>query len=219
MSSQIGNQALLRSIGEALGIESVKQAPSRLNVAEIVVALQLHSGFANYERWAIPNVAPAEINGLSGFDISLVAQDPFYSSFPQFQVNSQGREMVILGYRLDIDYDAAGAAADTGNYMAISTGFWDPELGMGTNAGQLETWAQVAATRLNYSFTFPFWGKQHSSSFTGISHANNRVWVPAGCEYNLHVTRSGGAWPNNTTLAMRCFGVSVPKGICPPLCG
>lgn len=219
MSSQIGNQDLLRAIGEALDIESVKQAPSRLNTAEIVSALMLHTGFANYERWAIPAVAPASIAGVNSASISLVAQRPAYTVYPNYTYNSQGREVVILGYNLSVLYTAGGAAIDANVPLQLNTHWYDPDLGVGANAGNLETWAIVVATRLLYSFGFPFWGKQHSSYYTAMNHANNRIWVPAGAEYGLTVFHGTGTWPAGTTIDMQAYGISVPRGVCPPLCG
>jgi len=219
LSSQIGNQGLLKAIGQALGIESVKQAPSRLNTAEIVAALMLHTGFANYERWASPGAAPVSIAGLTSINLSMVAKDPAYTFIPDFTVNSQDREMVILGYMLSIDYTAGGAAIDANVPMTLTTEFYDPDLGRGSKAGALETWAIVVATRLQYTFNFPFWGKQHSNYYTSVNHANNRIWVPAGSEYALYVGHGGAGWPAGTTMYLTSYGVSVPKGVCPPLCG
>lgn len=219
MSSRIGNQGLLRAIGAALGIEDVKQAPSRLNTAEIVSALMLHSGFANYQKWSSPGNAPVSIAGLTSFNLSMVAQNPAYTFIPDFTVNSNGREMVILGYYLTVNYTAGGAAADANANLSLYTGFFDPDGPLSSIAGSLETWAIVVATRLAYTFAFPFWGKQHSSYYTSMNHANNRIWVPAGSEYNISVGHGGAGFPAGTTVSLQSFGISVPKGICPPLCG
>lgn len=219
MSAVIGNRGLLRSLGKALGIESVKQAPMNFNTAEMVAALQVHSGFANYEKWASPNVPPVSIAGLTSFNLSMVAQKPAYTFIPDFTVNSQGREMVILGYYLVINYTAGGAAADANVPLSLTTGWFEPDGTLSSLAGNLETWAIVVATRLYYTFGFPFWGKQHSSYYTSMNHANNRIWVPAGSEYHIQVGHGGAGWPAGTTMQLQSYGVSVPKGICPPLCG
>lgn len=218
MSSRIGNQGLLRAIGAALGIEDVKQAPSRLNTAEIVSALMLHTGFANYQKWAAPNVAAVSVAGMTDVDLSMVAQDPAFTGIPDFTVNTQGREFVILGYRVDIDYTAGGAAIDANVPLALATQFFDPEGSLSSTAGMLETWAIVVATRLNYSFSFPYWGKQHSNYYTSVGHASNRIWVPAGSEYAIRIVRGGAGFPAGTTVSLKSYGVSVPKGVCPPLC-
>lgn len=220
MASQIGNIRLIKALGKALGIVDVKQGPTDFDTSQVVSALTIHPGYANYEKWSITPAAAASIATMTGVDISLVAQYPLYTSFPQFTALSQGREMVILGYRIDIDYTAGGAATDANVPLGLATKWYDPALGNGSVAGQLETWAIVVATRLNYSFTFPFWGKQHSNYYTSVGHGNNRLWVPSGSEYSLSLTRQGvGGFPAGTTVQVGAFGVAVPKGICPPLCG
>jgi len=219
VSSQIGNQALLRAIGDALDVESVKQAPSQLNTAEIVAALMLHTGFANYEKWCLPAVSNVSIAGANSVPISLVAQNPVHTSYPDYTHNSQGREVVILGYYVNVIYTAGGAATDANVPLQLNTHWYEPDLGVGSNAGLLETWSIVVATRLTYTFGFPFWGKQHSSYYTAMNHADNRIWVPAGSEYGLTVFHGGAGFPAGTTFGAQAFGISVPKGVCPPLCG
>lgn len=195
----------------------MKQAPSRLNTAEIVAALMLHSGFANYQPWSI-NSGVLAIDGLTSFYVSLVAQDPSYTTYPTAQFNSEGRETVILGYNVAVDYTGGGAAVDANVPLSIATQRrWPPAAG--ANCGLLETWAIVVATRLRYSFAFPFWGKQHSNYYTSVNTGAEKIWVPAGSEFALNVNReAAGSWPAGTTMSIQALGVTVPKGICPPLC-
>lgn len=198
-------------------IEDVKQAPSRLNTAEIVAALMLHPGFANYVPWAVSTPATF-CNGYNALNISAVAQKPIYTDWPLAHYNSAGREVVILGWNFSVIYDGAGAAADAGNFFTIYEQRNDINTNTAAICGMGEEVAVVEATRTLYSFSFPFWARR-AVSFAAYSQGANRIWVPAGSEYAVALTKNGLGFPANTRFRWSAFGVSVPKGVCPPLCG
>ncbi len=216
---KIGRRRILQALADALQIEGVSQrAPIVMDTSRLVPTVNLEPGLMAYEAWQSTNLAPIPIAGLASMRWVLVGNEAGAVLFdPHRQLDNANREYVIMGIRILVRYDAAGAAADAGDINSV---LHDRQLVPGANLG-FQTTAEMGivdgAVRLFYSYTFPqmLTYPVASGGFTRPAAVSGTpIWVPAGSVFGMTLSKiSGAAWPANTVANISAWGVRGPRGM------
>lgn len=234
MSSGIGSSGrrLLMSLGRVLGIEDVKQAPQRLKTDELVPVVSLDPGQAGAGQAQL--IASLPLVGLSivgwqaiGFPDTLsspgiVGGNPFYR-------NNQDEEIVILGYRVQVQFPAPPAPPPGTSWLRLT------ELRQTATSAvsmvRLSTFAAglyVDGIQWDYYFSYPMWkatsiiGDDPPRPMTESVMGASPIYVPAGSRWGLELQWWNNdftalqAFPAGTTMNCELFLMSSPKGMRPP---
>lgn len=226
--SKIGNRSLMRSLGRVLGIEDVLQAPSKLRTDELIATVGLEPGLAGMEQFQLSGTAPS-LDGATNATWVIAGEQslshPGFDASNVYAANGE-REMVILGMRLQVVY--VNPALDNPAQMGL---VWYRQAANSIISAAPEStinkWVVTDGTKNIYTWSHPYHQDNYVQSGDpttwiegGPILAMPPIYVPAGSVYAVQVLKiSGGAatWPAGTTLRCNAFGITVPKGMRPPL--
>jgi len=226
---RIGTRSLMQRLANVLGIEGVSQrAPISLDTSRLVPVISMDAGMAGAGGWHTVS-PPLSIAGISQASWMIVGNDSGAVIFDPYRKTGNGDlEYVVMGLRVTIAYDAAGALLDVGqtnncDYFRKTTPgggsptAYESHVGMGVVE-------DVGGTHY-YLHTFPMYLRRQvldnvegGTNITALPVLNIRpLWVPAGSVFGLTISKNTGAvWPANTTVEVQAWGVRSPKGMLAP---
>lgn len=227
--SRIGNRRIMRALGAALGIEDVKQAPEELDTSTLKAVAMLDPGMMGSEQHQMFG-ASLSLAGAGSALLTLVGQpngdSAGWANTNRLQDNGN-REVVILGIRARVTYNAAGAAADANAIMGLE---FQRQAAGNIISSMMEStfrrWVAVDGTtpRLIYDWSFPWYQNQRyepADPFRQVEGGDIMsmpyIYVPAGSAFRINLLKiSGAVWPAATSWDIQAFAVSCPKGMRPP---
>jgi hypothetical protein len=223
--SGIGNRAILRALGKALGMEDIKQAPQELDTASVKTVALLDPGVMGLQQFQLFGAALSLAGATNAVWVPVgpqILSSAGFAATNVFSANGES-EVVILGMRMRLSYSVAGAAADSGARMALT---WLRQRANDAISAVEEStiphWVITDGTEQLYNWSHPY--HQGARLVTGELIYDQLVamppiYVPAGSTYAISLTKViGGAatWPADTSWSCTAFGVACPKGMRPP---
>jgi len=218
MSSEIGNKALLRALGVGLEIMDVKQAPSQLDTDSVKVVADLDLGSMNLQPFSV-QTSSFELSPETGLTWECVGGGE--ATFPSTEVlmRDPTRNVIITGIHVNIDYDAAGLAADVAAGMSVSMSMFEGVVaGLAAiyrTVGNISSFYKARAGRESYDWNFPFWESNERDTARTIitSSYKSSIFVPAENIFAIGITRDIlSGFPANTKFFGSIIGFTVPKG-------
>jgi len=228
MFSEIGNKKLLRSLGAALGILDPVQAPSRMDVDSVKVTMPIDAGWMAKDiiYATATNIMPAGVGQFYWEMVGLSLSGSAWLSLSNMLEDNVDHDVVILGYHINLSYNAAAATADnTRTFRLAEYRVHDRKnaLATGTYGGIWRAWSQILAAGIgSQEATFSFPASGHSmgidAGWYNVTFPHPIV-VPAGNSYGLLVSydgpfnfSSGGGGGEAITVITSVYGYKVPKG-------
>lgn len=232
MQSKIGNKSLLKSLGNGLGIIDPVQAPDYLNTDDVKAVVNLDSGWMAKELIyaQASNVMPA---GVSRFYFEMVGLSNSGSAWiagANALEDNTDHDSVILGFHLNLSYNAAAALGDDTKTLRFSE--WRVHgrkdvTAPATYGSIWRAWSQILAVGIGtQEATFSMPSSGHSMGADPGWHLvtfPHPIVVPAGHSYGLFgeydgITNfsSGGGGGDAITLITSVYGFKYPKGVKAP---
>jgi len=216
MSSEIGNKGLLRTLAGALGIIDVKQAPSLLDTTDVKVVAGLDIGSSVMEPIHLVLLGPPVIDVETGYTWEIVGDGGGdFTNNGEFYQRRPDRHVIITDWYMQVQYDAAGIAADAGATSDIYFQRQSAQSFSYLTAGNIEQW-YFAGTSRYYQVAFPFW-QSNKRDAAGNIHpgmsAGQSLFIPAGESYAITISHVPIVpWPANTRLVGWVNGYALPVG-------
>ncbi len=222
---KIGNRAILRALADLLQVEGVSQrAPTDLDTSRLIPIIGLDAGWAGYEMWSAITALPESLALISQFTWPIVGNESGSVIMTNYRQTQNGaHEYVILGYKIQIAYTAAGGVTDDGDVLQIDfirqrepnqPVIFESQVEIGTieNTGTVEAYGHAHPVNL----MSPYMTAPATPRPAGVAQAP--IWVPAGSVYSAIVgKKDGSVFAAGTTASVWSFGIRVPKGIKPPM--
>lgn len=211
----------MKGLANMLGIIDVKQAPGVLKTDELVPVIAADAGWAGYEI--------VTMSGFGAFsageaDITAtLAGPPNNPGDPSLLADNAGSELMVLGFMLQVNFNAVAAAAQAGKYLNCDIYLNQNSSSFFSSPGWFRRMYQVSVA--NPLFAVGINTYQDPSAATGGAGYtrlwNGPFWIPAGMECQVSIYFDDGSsflsGGGSAGWSMQAVGVKTPKGVKPPL--